>query len=1546
VTVLSNGNYVVASPAWNDEGAATLVNGSSGLTFDDAGSITTENSLVGDSPNAGLSSVVEDTVNHTFLADFTSSGSNGTVKVGLTSQVAYALERGQNMAVTADFLTMTLDTGTAVVLQASNDITLNDPITVSAGGHGGSLTLQAGRSILLDASITTDNGNLTLIANDTLANGVLDADRAPGAAVITMAAGTSIDAGTGSVTIDLRDGAGKSSSNSGAITLQSISAGALSISNEGPTDGSDIDLAGPINAGTGNVRLTAASGNIQATSIAAEIATTGTVMLDATGNIGSPAGRLALDAIRTPASVVAGTTYQASSVYLDGRGSLTLGSIWGGTANTTVDVTARDNLTVAANATIDSGAGTIRLGADLSADGQGEDGAGTLSIASGAEVRSDKAITLRGADMDIQGTVHSAATLGAFNPFFSGVSVPYGLALDAAGNLYVADAGNGTVSKVPAGGGTPSLYASGLNFPVALALDAAGNLYVANNQDGTVSEVPAGGGTPTTYASGPHSPFGLALDAAGNLYVADQGDSTVREVPAGGGTPTLYASGLNSPAAMAFDAAGNLYVANASNGTVSQVPAGGGTPTTYASGLNVPYALACDTDGTLFVADVSDGTLVEVPAGGKAPLIVASGLGNPVGLAFDRAGNLYLGDYGSGSVRKAIAAPGSVTIQSSLEDRPMSIGGSDSATDGINLTDAELAHIITTSGGTITFGDASQTGDLIFATARTATTAGASTIVLQATDGTGAIVLDEQFRGKAINGNGGSISLTAGTSGTHVINQARNVHELVTAIAPANQTAVEGVSTAFSLGAFTDIGTTDGPWTVTVNWGDKTTSTFGEDGAGTIDPQSHVYAAGTYTATVAVATAFGVTSNTSSFQVVVSDPAVTIGSVPGFLAVEGFATGLEEVGRFIDPGNPAGLIHSVSAYSVNVDWGDGAHSVLSSPANIAYMGTDAGGNGIFSVLASHAYAAGGLYDVQMSVTDGSSPVIGPVQTTTATILEPAVALNAQPLAFSTGEGQLLAMQPVATFTDPIGAELANGRPDPNAYSASIDWGDQSGSDSNTTIQWNAATQTFTVLGSHRYAEESVTPYAISVTLKHGSSVSALTALASVADQPISDLGVTAPGNVVEGVATPASFNIAAFTDPAGGEAVSDYTASIDWGDGTQPVAGTVVSDGGGSFHVSAPAHTYADEAAGGTLSVSVQHDKLPTVSATAPLTVADLAPTVLLSRPVSSTPPKGLKVSFNVSATQVLASENAAGYSYSIDFGDGSRAMTIKRTTGNGSGVAFTHTFPRAGVYTVTATATDVNGAVSAPVTLTVSLTRASSAAGRAAGPPVPVPTVSFVNGVLTVKGVSGISETIQFQPAGAHGVEVFIDGVDRGSYGGAGGKALSRIIAIGAAQNETITVDPAILVPAELYGGPLNDTLSAGGGPTIEVGGAGNNVLTGGSGRDILVGGAGSGTLDGMGGDDVLIAGTVLPQAGFAQRQKTLEQALATWTSSAPYSIRSPRVSRQLASLIRSHAGTDELTGGEGTDLFFANLTLPDGDQVSDLQAGETILDLKGKMH
>ncbi len=466
--------------------------------------------------------------------------------------------------------------------------------------------------------------------------------------------------------------------------------------------------------------------------------------------------------------------------------------------NSNVDLKAAGNLTVRTNAVIDAGMGTVALAADVNADGSGNDGGGTLAVQAGAMVVSDNpsgsAITLRGAAVNLDTSANRAAVgarrvLGSTaTPFAtSGLAAPAGLAFDASGNLYVANYYGypNTVSKVTPDGNITCFVgcmSSVLNQPDALAFDASGNLYVANGGDNTISKVtPAGIVTPFVHATqGLSVPRGLAFDASGNLYVSNRFDgrgnpgTTVSKVTPDGSHVTPFATGLNGPLGLAFDASGNLYVANADGNTVSRVPPSGGMASTFVNGgLSTPHGLAFDASGNLYIANYGDSTVSQVAKGSNSAMrIVTAGLIGADGLAFDARGrgNLYVSSFAQGNTVSKVTlvlAPvaGGVVIRSSLPDRPMLLGDTSSPVDGINLSSAALADIQTVATGTLTVGDASQTGDITFRTAQPATTAGAALVVSQAPGGPGTIVLDDAGAAPALDGNGGSVHLTAGAGG-------------------------------------------------------------------------------------------------------------------------------------------------------------------------------------------------------------------------------------------------------------------------------------------------------------------------------------------------------------------------------------------------------------------------------------------------------------------------------------------------------------------------------------------------------------------------------------------------------------------------------------------------------------------------------------------------------------------------------------------------------------------------------------------------------------
>ncbi len=108
----------------------------------------------------------------------------------------------------------------------------------------------------------------------------------------------------------------------------------------------------------------------------------------------------------------------------------------------------------------------------------------------------------------------------------SGLSGPQGVAVDTAGNIYIADFGSNSLKKWTAATQQISTLASGFNEPSGLAIDAAGNIYIADRANSVVKKWAASTSQVSILISGLNSPSGVAIDSAGNVYVGDQGNGS------------------------------------------------------------------------------------------------------------------------------------------------------------------------------------------------------------------------------------------------------------------------------------------------------------------------------------------------------------------------------------------------------------------------------------------------------------------------------------------------------------------------------------------------------------------------------------------------------------------------------------------------------------------------------------------------------------------------------------------------------------------------------------------------------------------------------------------------------------------------------------------------------------------------------------------------------------------------------------------------------------------------------------------------------------
>jgi sugar lactone lactonase YvrE len=273
---------------------------------------------------------------------------------------------------------------------------------------------------------------------------------------------------------------------------------------------------------------------------------------------------------------------------------------------------------------------------------------------------------------------------------------PYGVAVDTSGNIYIADQANNKIRKVTAttgdistvaGDGTAGYSGDGglatsaeLNAPTGVAVDLAGNLYIADSSNNRIRAVntgsstvtiagvsiPAGdintvAGTGTAGYSGDggaatsaklNDPFAIALDGAGDFFIADRNNNRIREVSsstadintvAGNGTAGFSGDGgaatsaeLHTPCGVALDRSGNLYIGDTANQRVRLVTASTGTINTFAGNGTAGFS-------------------------GDGGLATSAELHLPTGLIVDMANNVYIADTMNDRIRKVTATTGDIS---------------------------------------------------------------------------------------------------------------------------------------------------------------------------------------------------------------------------------------------------------------------------------------------------------------------------------------------------------------------------------------------------------------------------------------------------------------------------------------------------------------------------------------------------------------------------------------------------------------------------------------------------------------------------------------------------------------------------------------------------------------------------------------------------------------------------------------------------------------------------------------------------------------------
>ena len=319
---------------------------------------------------------------------------------------------------------------------------------------------------------------------------------------------------------------------------------------------------------------------------------------------------------------------------------------------------------------------------------------------------------------------------------------PHGVTTDVYGNIYFADHYNNCVReiltsgiiKTIAGNGTPGFSGDGtlatsaeMNQPFGVTVDAHGNIYIGDtynnrvrmvNPSGIISTIAgtgvagfSGDGTLATTAR-LNAPYGVAVDTAGNIYIGDGSNSRVRKIAAGTGIITTIAGNgiagyggdlgpatsakLYVPSYLNFDAAGNLYITDNANHRIRKVDLSGTITTVAGNGtggfggdgglataaeINYPGGIALDKAGNLYITDylnnrirvVNASGIISTIAGGGVPgysgdggLATLAELYQPTDVAVDTNGNVYIADFFNNRLRKITMAP---------NHKPMFTGG-------------------------------------------------------------------------------------------------------------------------------------------------------------------------------------------------------------------------------------------------------------------------------------------------------------------------------------------------------------------------------------------------------------------------------------------------------------------------------------------------------------------------------------------------------------------------------------------------------------------------------------------------------------------------------------------------------------------------------------------------------------------------------------------------------------------------------------------------------------------------------------------------------
>lgn len=445
----------------------------------------------------------------------------------------------------------------------------------------------------------------------------------------------------------------------------------------------------------------------------------GITFVSTTGNSSSAGDTLALTATATSARTPGTTAAPAPWAPVGTSGGIG-GAVVGLQSNDLVLANGTNSVRLSPQATYFALPGEVAEGSSYNVVLTSQPVGAVCSIANASGVKGKDAVTNPVVTCVSTSTVSTLAGSGLVGASdgpgdTASFNNPRGLAVDPAGNLYVADQSNNLIRKVSPAGVVSTFAGSGQQgatdgpaatasffWPMGVAVDRSGNVYVADGGNHLIRKITPSGMVSTIAGNGQqgatngaaasatfYGPFDVAVDTAGNLYVADGGNQTIRKVTPGGIVSTLagngqkgYADGaagsamFNNPQGVAVDGAGNLYVADlenyavrkiATDGTVSTIGRDATDARYYFSG---PAKVAVDANGDVFVVDMFANRVDRIAPNGSVAVLAGNGTSVPTGsddgpgatasflfpsgIAVSTSGIVYVGDTVNHKIRKIV----------------------------------------------------------------------------------------------------------------------------------------------------------------------------------------------------------------------------------------------------------------------------------------------------------------------------------------------------------------------------------------------------------------------------------------------------------------------------------------------------------------------------------------------------------------------------------------------------------------------------------------------------------------------------------------------------------------------------------------------------------------------------------------------------------------------------------------------------------------------------------------------------------------------------